>query len=134
MTLGDRIKQRRTELGLTQDALSQKAGISKGFLSDLENSKRNISADTLLDVAKELGLSLDYLMTGADSDRAMKERFDFPPALTALAQKVDLTFSHMLTLLKLRRQILANRSTARRVASDDDFDWEGFYQSVKKFL
>src|SRR5438105_5765508 len=110
MTLGERIKKRRTDLGWTQEVLAQKAGISKGFLSDLENNKRNISADTLLDVAKELGLSLDYLMTGADGDPAMKERFDFPPALADFAKRQNLSFPHMLMLLQMRRQILANRS------------------------
>jgi transcriptional regulator with XRE-family HTH domain len=134
MTLGERIKQRRTELGWTQDVLAQRAKISKGFLSDLENNKRNMSADTLLDVAKELGLSLDYLMTGADTDPAMNERFDFPPALAELAKRLDLSFPHLLMLLQMRRQILANRSSAKKVVGDDDFDWPGFYQSVKKYL
>ena len=134
MTLGERIKQRRTELGWTQDALSQKAGISKGFLSDLENNKRNVSADTLLEVAKELGLSLDYLMTGADADPSLKERFDFPPALADLATRQNLPFRHMLVLLQMRRQIIANRSSAKKVTGDDNFDWAGFYKSVQKYL
>ena len=134
MTLGERIKNRRTELGWTQDVLAQRAKISKGFLSDLENNKRNMSADTLLDVAKELGLSLDYLMTGSDGDPAMDERFDFPPALTDLAKRLNLSFPHMLMLLQMRRQILANRSSTKKVAGGDDFNWQAFYQSVKSFL
>ena len=56
MRLGDRIKERRIKLGWTQDSLAEKAAISKGFLSDLENNKRNVGADTLLDIAKVLGL------------------------------------------------------------------------------
>ena len=134
MTLGERIKKRRTELGWTQDVLAAKAKISKGFLSDLENSNTNISADKLLDVAKELGLSLDYLMTGADGDPKMKERFEFPPALAEFAERQNLSFPHMLLLLKLRRQIRANRSSSKKVTGDDDFDWKGFYESVKKYF
>ena len=46
-SVGERIKKRRNELGWTQDVLAQKAGVSKSFLSDLENGKRNVGADTL---------------------------------------------------------------------------------------
>jgi len=41
-SIGDRIKERRTELGWTQDQLAQKTNLSKGFLSDLENNKRGV--------------------------------------------------------------------------------------------
>ena len=51
-SVGERIRKRRTELGWTQDVLAQKAGISKSFLSDLENGKRNVGADTLYDIAR----------------------------------------------------------------------------------
>ena len=46
--VGDRIKARRLELGWTQDVLAEKAGISKSFLSDLENGKRSVGADKLM--------------------------------------------------------------------------------------
>jgi len=50
-TVGERIKSRREELEWTQDELANKANISKSFLSDLENGKRNVGADKLLDIA-----------------------------------------------------------------------------------
>ena len=71
--VGERIRKRRLELGWTQDQLCQKAGISKGFLSDLENDKRNVSATNLLDIARALSLSLDYLMTGDDTVKTVTE-------------------------------------------------------------
>ena len=67
-TIGERIKNRRNELGWTQDQLAQKAGISKSFLSDLENGKRSVSADNLLGIAGVLNLSLDYLMKGTEPE------------------------------------------------------------------
>ncbi len=71
-TVGERIKSRREELGWKQDDLATKAGISKSFLSDLENGKRNVGADKLLDIARALNLSLDYLMTGEDAEKPKK--------------------------------------------------------------
>ncbi len=133
MSLGDRIKERRLELGWTQDVLAEKAGISKGFLSDVENSKRNISADTLLDLAKVLGLSLDYLMTGEDDEKKVREAVEIPGDLAALATTESIPFPKLLLLLQMRRQILANRSGSKRLA-EDKFDWQKFYRSVKEFL
>src|SRR5436309_1218693 len=68
MTVGERIRRRRSELGLTQDGLAQKAVISKSFLSDVENGKRSIGAETLLDLGHSMEVSLDYLMTGEVSE------------------------------------------------------------------
>ena len=64
VTVGNRIKYRRGELGWTQAVLAQQAGISKGFLCDLENDKRGVGANKLLDIARTLGRSIDFLMTG----------------------------------------------------------------------
>lgn len=50
--------------GLTQDALCDRVGMSKAFLSDIENGKRGMSADNLLKLAKVFRVSLDQLMTG----------------------------------------------------------------------
>ena len=134
MELGKRIRARRTELGWTQDELAQKAGISKGFLSDLENGKRGTGADTLLDIARVLGVSLDRLMTGTDDEDAeIREEVEIPRALADFAAGAALSFRQTLTLLDLQRQIVAHRSASRR---DDPakFDWAKFYRSVKDFL
>ena len=85
--VGERIKKRRLELGWTQDQLCQKAGISKGFLSDLENDKRSVSAENLLEIARALSLSLDYLMTGTASQEQPTE-VSIPASLATRAISV----------------------------------------------
>ena len=40
-TVGDRIRQQRQKLELTQEKLAKAANISKGFLSDVERTWRN---------------------------------------------------------------------------------------------
>ena len=91
LTVGDRIKHRRLELGLSQDDLAQRAGISKSFLSDLERGKRSIGAETLLDLGRAMGLSLDRLMTGHDSGDP-KPEVPIPGALAVLADEEGLSF------------------------------------------
>ena len=130
--LGERIKARRQELGWTQDDLAGKAGLSKGFLSDLENGKRNVSANHLLDIARVLSLSLDYLMKGEEGN-VSKTDIQIPQSLLSLATLENLTVSRTLTLLGMRRQIVAHRSTTK---TDDleAVDWRKFYETVKEFL
>lgn len=131
-TVGQRVRQRRRELGMSQDALAQRAGISKSFLSDLETGKRSLGAETLLDLARAMDLSLDYLMTGRESGRD-KPEVQIPPSLATFAAKEGLSFRQALTLLHMQEQIIANRKTAKK-ATLDEVDWQAFYQAVKKFL
>ncbi len=132
MALGERIRARRTELAWTQDLLCQKAGISKGFLSDLENGKRNVSAETLLDLARVLGVSLDFLMTGQDAEAHAME-IEVPSALALFASEEGISFRQTLMLLDMQRQIIAHRSNTRNRPLDE-FDWRRFYESTKDFL
>jgi transcriptional regulator with XRE-family HTH domain len=134
LTVGDRIRQRRNELGWTQDVLAEKAGISKSFLSDLENAKRSVGADTLLDIGRVLGLSLDYLMTGEQTDaETEKTEVQIPSALATFAAKAGLTFRQALTLLEMQQQIVAHRSATKK-GGLDKVDWQKFYEAVKEFL
>jgi hypothetical protein len=108
------------------------AKISKGFLSDLENGRRNVGADTLLELATALGLSLDYLMTG-DIVENQPRAVEIPTALAELAAKEGLTFLQTRQLLGMAQQIVAHRSNTAPDTSGV-FDWPKFYASVKKFL
>jgi transcriptional regulator with XRE-family HTH domain len=49
-----RIRQRR---GLTQEKLSEKAGFTQQYISDLENGRRNPTVVTLYEIAMALGVS-----------------------------------------------------------------------------
>jgi transcriptional regulator with XRE-family HTH domain len=117
---------------MSQDALAQRAGISKSFLSDLETGKRSLGAETLLDLARAMDLSLDYLMTGEESSNQGPE-VQIPPSLANFAAREGLSFRQALTLLHMQEQIIANRKSARR-AGLDEVNWPAFYKAVRKFL
>ena len=84
-SLGGRIKQRRLELGWTQDDLAVRAGLSKGFLSDLENSKRGIGADKLFDLARVLNLSLDSIVGQVGDGSEPSKEIEIPASLARFA-------------------------------------------------
>ena len=129
-TVGERVRTRRIELGLSQDALAEKAGISKSFLSDLENNRRSIGAETLLDLGRAMGVSLDFLMTGeASEDQTQKE---IPAALATFAAEEGLSVRDMMTLLDVQERIMVARKKPKERIKQ--VDWKAFYDSVKKFL
>jgi len=56
--LGKRISQIRRQRGLTSERLAYENGLSKGYLSDIENGKRLPSLKCLEKLARALGVSL----------------------------------------------------------------------------
>jgi transcriptional regulator with XRE-family HTH domain len=78
----------REQRKLTQDRLAELTGISKGFISDAENDKRNISSHNLLKIADVLHASLEFILRGSPDDRAPQapEPIIIPPELSAAAE------------------------------------------------
>ena len=131
--VGERIRKRRLEIGWTQEQLCQKAGISKGFLSDLENDKRSVSAENLLEIARALSLSLDYLMTGKAGEEEPPTEVAIPVSLANFAADEGISLRQTLMLLDMHKQIVAHRS-ARKKDGLEAVDWRKFYEGVKEFL
>jgi transcriptional regulator with XRE-family HTH domain len=131
-TLGQRIKEKRTELGWTQDELCARARISKGFLSDIENGKQKIGAEKLLDIATVLQTTLDYLMTGSGGE-VEQEQIQIPPALARFAERENLSFQQMMALLDTQRRIVAHRNK-RGEKELDEKEWQNFYNLIKAYL
>jgi len=133
-TLGERLRQGRQKLNLTQEELASRAGISKGFLSEVENNARNLSAENLMKLARELGVTLDYLMKGVGTSEVPEHKsVEFPESLARFATDEGLQFDVAMTLLGMKRQVVARRRDARETDLET-FDWKSFYQSVKDYL
>jgi transcriptional regulator with XRE-family HTH domain len=64
MSMGKRIKDRRQALGLTQQNLAEAMGITAQHISVIEQDKRTPSLSSLAKLAPELGVTIDYLVTG----------------------------------------------------------------------
>ncbi len=131
-TPGDRIKEVREKRGWTQEVLAHKAQISKGFLSDVENNNRGISAEYALKLADALGISLDFLMRGEQGkEEARREPVQIPPELSEAAQALGLSYTETLTLLNAHEAVVARRSyqsTKRRTVDD----WKKFHEAIRE--
>lgn len=130
-TTGDRIREIREKLKMTQDKLAEVTDISKGFLSDVENNKRNISSQYLLKIANALGASVDYLLRGDTKESSDKEPIVIPPDLSRAAEELHLGYSETLELLDAHKSIIARRSTKSLKSFTID-DWKKLHSAIKK--
>lgn len=62
MQLGKRIRSLRFRRGLTVQQLAEASGLSKGFISQVENDRTSPSLATLRDLARALDTSVAYLV------------------------------------------------------------------------
>jgi XRE family aerobic/anaerobic benzoate catabolism transcriptional regulator len=60
--LGRAVRERRSDRGMTRNALSEKAGVSVRFIAELEAGRGNISVGRLHDVAVALGTTAAALL------------------------------------------------------------------------
>ena len=67
--MGERITQCRKALGLTQEALAERADLTTQAISLFEAGKRAMRPESLLKLALALGTSTDYLLTGTVVDK-----------------------------------------------------------------
>ena len=132
-TTGDRIRESREAKGWTQDALATKAGgISKGFLSDLENNKRDVGAQYLLRIANALGVSMDFLLNGGTQKNATRHALvEIPASLSEAADKLGLTYTQTLTLLEARSSLLFRR-TKKAIPEPTVDEWKKLHEAIKK--
>lgn len=75
MEIGDRIKEIRTEKGLTLKELGEKIGMSVSFLSDVENSRSNPSLKRCKQIAAGLNVPVSFLLgeVSTDGDSTMND-------------------------------------------------------------
>lgn len=69
MTIGDRIRRRREELGLTQQELAERVGYSsKTTINKIENGASELRQKKIMEMAKALETSVNYIMGWEESE------------------------------------------------------------------
>lgn len=65
--IGQRLRDRRKQLGLTQEELAERADLSQNFIARVENGATGLGDASIIRLARSLEVSTDYLLTGAMS-------------------------------------------------------------------
>ena len=88
--IGDRIKQKRKELGMTQAELGEKLNITDRAVSKWEQGEGDPNLSIIPDITKVLGVSLDYLLLGKEDEPAITlDDMDSEKRLSLLIKKDD---------------------------------------------
>jgi transcriptional regulator with XRE-family HTH domain len=78
MQLGRKIRDLRLRRGLTVQQLAEATGLSKGFVSQVENGRTSPSLSTLQELAKSLETSVAYLVVEEDQVPYVVRRHERP--------------------------------------------------------
>ena len=62
LTMGDRIKNARKKLGLTQEALAEKVDVTLYYMGEIERGVKTPSLDLFIRLVEVLDVSADYLL------------------------------------------------------------------------
>lgn len=66
-SIADRLKEVRTESGLTQDEMAQSVGVKQQTWGGYERGKSKPSVDVLMSVSEGFDVSVDWILTGVSS-------------------------------------------------------------------
>ena len=87
MGIGDRIRERRKQLGLTQDELAERLGLSsKASVSTVENNKEKMTTDRVAKYAEALNTTSAYLMGYVNRP----DRHEGPPVKIDVTPTIDI--------------------------------------------
>ena len=83
MTTGQRIKAARKKAGMTQEDFGKKLGLSSSFIAQYETDNRKPKQETLMKIAKALGVRLSDL-----SDASTWDELDRQEGVERLSESV----------------------------------------------
>ena len=64
IAIGQRIRVLREAQGKTRDKLSEEADISPHFLFEIETGKKSMTANTIVNIARALHVTTDFILLG----------------------------------------------------------------------
>ena len=86
--IGDKIRERRMFLKMTQENLANDIDVSASFISDIENGRRKMSLETMVKISIVLKTSLDYFILDNVNNVKIKNEIKIEQ-LKNLLQPVD---------------------------------------------
>ena len=129
--LGKRIKSVRLSKEIKAKDLAKDAKISASYLSEVENGLATISGERLLRIAKELGVTLGFLMEEEVPESASHVKI--PNELAKAAEGLNLPYNTVLALLEGHNSLFARRASTKE-REWEMADWLEYYEKVKPYL
>lgn len=130
ITPGQRVRLSRRDLGMTQQELADKSGVSRSYIGNLErDSTTNVGRDVVIKLANGLGVAPDYLLVltdnplegildedGENEDKPIKKAGETSATYTVTNPEVELLITIYQLLGSEKRKILLNMAKVLRDA------------------
>ena len=84
----ERLERLIKEKGLTQVAVADSVGIRRPTISDWKKNGSYPTADVAVKIARLLGVSVEYLVTGEENDSAKSELEELKRTIKDFAEKL----------------------------------------------
>jgi transcriptional regulator with XRE-family HTH domain len=127
LSVGDRIRIRREELGISLSALADAAGISKSYLHELEsNPTAKPSAEVLYNLALPLDTTVGFLLGRRRNPAPVEGEeapLEIPPSLEEFARKHRIPEDD-----KRRLACIKYRGQQPKTAED----WAYLYETIRR--
>lgn len=102
LAAGDRLRSKRTLLGMTQEEMAERIERVPKYYADIERGSCGMSVETLMALSASLNMSLDYIIYGPRSEEEDKTREnEISAIIEALNNASDHKRTYALRLLKL---------------------------------
>lgn len=131
--LGDRVRRLRKSLNWTQDRLAAEAGVSKSFISEVENGASQPRGPVLVKIAAALQASIDYLMTGQEPTVHAAKPVEIPSELAAFAKRRGIPYPHVELLLDFHNSVVGMRRDQPETRLPEN-EWEDLYDKVLPYI
>jgi transcriptional regulator with XRE-family HTH domain len=79
MKIGDKIRSLRQQSELTQEELAERAGLTKGFISQIERDLTSISLDSLIQILDALGTKVSDFFRDIEKEKIVYRMRDRVP-------------------------------------------------------
>ena len=95
--IGQRVRECRLQAGFTQAQCAEVMDISVNFLSEIETGKKGMSQETIYKFCKQLQISADYLLFGAQKKELP---YDLVQLINSLSEKELSALAEYITALQ----------------------------------
>ncbi len=102
IAIGNRIMIARKNMGLSQEQLAEKCGLSTSFLGHIERGSRKMSLETLVTLCSVLNMSADYILMDEmpENDVVLHE------ILCETKKKGSFYYSRLVTVIKALAEVI----------------------------
>ena len=106
--IGKRIRQERRSKKITQERLSEAAGITVQHMSNIENGNTRLSLTVLVDIANALNTDISVFLVGSLNNNTQSSDFLLADLLAECTNEERLIIID--TLQSLKKSLIANRT------------------------